>query len=108
MTRCSCSFFILVGLIAGCSFSASGQEPAGARNFDIRDFGAVADTTRLSTAAMNAASGACSRGGGGRVIIPAGHFKSGTITLLDNVELSLERGAVLYGSTNPDDYPRQR
>ncbi|HEY4205796.1 MAG TPA: glycosyl hydrolase family 28 protein [Puia sp.] len=100
--------FILVGLIAGCWFPASGQGPAGTRNFDIRNFGAVADTTRLSTVAINRAIETCSGAGGGRVVIPAGRYKSGTITLLDNVELYLERGAVLYGSTQHADYPRQR
>ncbi len=97
-----------MGLIAGCWFPASGQRPARARDFDIRDFGAVADTTRLSTVAINRAIEACSQGGGGKVIIPAGSYKSGTITLLDNVELTFERGAIVYGSTNHDDYPRQR
>lgn len=78
------------------------------RDFDITRFGAVSDTTKLSTAAINRAIEACSHAGGGRVVIPAGHYKSGTITLLDNVELYLQRGAVLYGSTQHADYPRQR
>lgn len=42
------------------------------------------------------------------MIIPNGNFKSGTITLLNNVELFLERGAVLYGSTDHRDFPRQQ
>jgi hypothetical protein len=76
--------------------------------FNITDFGAISDTTRLSTTAINKAIEACSKTGGGRVLIPPGNFKSGTITLLNNTELYLERGAVLYGSTDPRDYPRQR
>ncbi len=40
------------------------------------------------------------------MIIPSGSFKSGTITLLDNVELFLERGAVLYASVDHNDLPR--
>jgi polygalacturonase len=80
----------------------------GAREFDIERFGAVADTSRLSTEGINAAVRACFAAGGGKVVIPAGQFKSGTITLMDNVELFFERGAVLYGSTDHRDYPRQR
>jgi hypothetical protein len=75
---------------------------------NILDFGATRDTAKLSTAAINKAVEACFKAGGGRVIIPAGNFKSGTITLLDNVELFLERGAVLYASTSHEDFPRQQ
>ena len=81
---------------------------AHAGDFDIKKFGAIADTSKLSTAAINRAIVACSHAGGGRVIIPAGHYRSGTITMLDNVELYFERGAILYGSTQHVDYPRQR
>jgi polygalacturonase len=106
-SRCgSVLFGVLVS--AGCWLSASGQAHAGRRDFDISDFGAVGDTGQLSTVAINRAVEACSGSGGGRVVIPAGRYKSGTITLLDNVELYLERGAVLYGSTQHMDYPRQR
>jgi polygalacturonase len=81
---------------------------AKGNDFNILDFGAASDTGKLSTLAINKAVEACFKAGGGRVIIPNGHFKSGTITLLDNVELFLERGAVLYGSTEHSDYPRQK
>jgi polygalacturonase len=84
------------------SFHAKGKD------FNILDFGATRDTGKLSTLAINKAVGACFKAGGGRVIIPNGHFKSGTITLLNNVELFLERGAVLYASTDHRDFPRQR
>ncbi|MRG48609.1 polygalacturonase [Chitinophaga sp. SYP-B3965] len=84
------------------SFHAKGND------FNILDFGAIRDTSKLSTLAINKTIEACFKAGGGRVIIPAGNFKSGTITLLNNVELFLERGAVLYGSTDHHDYPRQQ
>ena len=41
--------------------------------------------------------------GGGRVIVPAGRFLSGSVLLKDNVELHLESGAVLISSLNPAD-----
>jgi len=45
-----------------------------------------------------------SAGGGGRVIIPAGEFKTGPIVLKSGVELHLETGAVLAGSDKRKDY----
>ncbi|WP_343306350.1 glycosyl hydrolase family 28 protein [Chitinophaga niabensis] len=93
---------LLLLLFTSFSFHAAGKD------FNILDFGATKDTGKLSTVAINKAVAACFKAGGGRVIIPAGHFKSGTITLLNNVELFLERGAVLYASTNHHDFPRQQ
>lgn len=78
------------------------------KDVNILDFGAGRDTSKLSTVAINKAVEACFRSGGGRVIVPNGHYKSGTITLKNNVELFLERGAVLYASTDHRDFPRQQ
>lgn len=78
------------------------------KDVNILDFGAGRDTSKLSTVAINKAVEACFRSGGGKVIIPNGHYKSGTITLKNNVELFLERGAVLYASTDHRDFPRQQ
>lgn len=46
--------------------------------------------------------------GGGIVRLSAGAYITGCIELKSNVWLDLERGAVLLGSTNPDDYRPQR
>lgn len=81
---------------------------AKGNDFNILDFGATNDTVKLSTSAINKAVEACFKAGGGRVIIPPGNFKSGSITLKDNVALFLERGAVLYASTDHRDFPRQK
>lgn len=93
---------LLLLLFTSFSFHAAGKD------FNILDFGATRDTGKLSTVAINKAVAACFKAGGGRVIIPTGHFKSGTINLLNNVELFLERGAVLYASTDHQDFPRQQ
>lgn len=73
-------------------------------DYTILDFGAKSDTTVLSTAALQQAIDACSEAGGGRVVVPAGNFKIGTIVLKSNVHLYLEQGATLYGSTDLKDY----
>ncbi len=73
------------------------------KNHEITEFGAVADTTVLSTKAIQAAIDVCSAEGG-MVIIPAGNFLSGTLILKSNVTLHLSKGATLYGSRHLEDY----
>lgn len=81
---------------------------AAAKDYNILDFGASSDTSQLSTDAINSAINQCCLNGGGRVVIPSGCYRSGTIVLKDNVELFLERGAVLFASVDTADFPRQR
>lgn len=62
---------ILIGLwLVGCTLAADAQQTL----YNIFDFGATHDTTQVQTAAINAAIEACSSGGGGRVMIPAGKY----------------------------------
>ena len=77
---------------------------AGAKDYVITDFGAVSDTTVLSTEAIQRAVDRCSESGGGRVVVPAGMYKIGTLVLRSHVNLYLEQGATLYGSTRLEDY----
>ena len=65
------------------------------RWLDIRDFGAVADSATLCHEAINRAITECSLLGGGHVVVPAGHFLTGSITLKSHVDLHLQEGAVL-------------
>jgi polygalacturonase len=75
------------------------------RSFPITRFGAVGDGTALCTTSIAAAIDRCSAGGGGRVVVPAGKFLTGAITLRNNVDLHLDDDAVLVFSTDPADYP---
>ena len=75
-----------------------------AKEFNILDFGAIQDTTILSTKAFQAAIDECSKTGG-TVFIPAGNYKTGTIYLKKYVTLHLEKGATIYGSKQLKDYP---
>ena len=75
-----------------------------ARDYNIVDYGAKSDTTILSTSALQRAIDDCSKNGGGRVVVPAGHYKIGSIVLKSFVHLYLEQGATLYGSTDLKDY----
>ena len=71
----------------------------------LTDFGAVADGQTLNTAAFAAAIDAVTAKGGGRVIVPAGLWRTGPVVLRSRLELHLERGAVLQFSDNRADYP---
>lgn len=77
---------------------------AKAADYNIVNYGAVNDTAQLSTAAVQKAIDACSAAGGGRVVVPTGNYKIGTIILKSNVHMHLEQGATLYGSTDLKDY----
>jgi len=74
------------------------------RDFPVGRYGAVADGVTDNTAAFAAAIGAASRGGGGRVVVPAGTYATGPIHLLSRVELHLEQGSVLLFSTDSNAY----
>ena len=75
-----------------------------ARTLDITQYGAVGDTTVLSTSAIQRAIDECSNSGGGRVVVPSGEYKTGSLILRSNVDLHIEEGAVVYGSTDINDY----
>lgn len=79
-------------------------QSAEAKSYNIRDFGAIPDGVTLNTEAIQKAIDKANSTGGGKVIFPSGKFLTGSIQLKSNVELHLEKGAVLLGSTSPYDY----
>ena len=75
------------------------------RMFNIMDYDAVAGGVAISTAPIQKAIDACSSSGGGTVIIPAGLWLTGPIQMKSNVNLHLNRGALLEFSRDHNDYP---
>lgn len=73
------------------------------REFNVMDYGAVADGETNNAKAIQAAVDACTQAGGGRVTVPAGRYMSGSIQLKSNVDLHLEMGAVLISSLKEED-----
>src|SRR5579875_1030199 len=65
------------------------------KNFVITDFGAVSNGQALNTEAFAKAIDACNKAGGGHVIVPAGLWLTGPIEMKSNVDLHLERGALI-------------
>lgn len=75
------------------------------RSVLLTDFGGVADCSTLNTEAFAKAIDALSEQGGGRLIVPAGLWLSGPITLKDHIELFIDKDAILVFSDDPELYP---
>lgn len=75
-----------------------------ARDFDICEYGAKGDGSADDSAAFAAAVAACGKAGGGRIVVPAGNYRSGPIHLVSNTELHLEEGASLHFIPEPERY----
>ncbi len=71
----------------------------------ITKFGAVSDGKTLNTAAVNNAIDACSKKGGGVVMIPAGLWLTGPVVIKSNVNLYLAAGATLLFTADKSQYP---
>jgi len=74
------------------------------RDFNISNYGAVADGKSDSTAALRTAIAACNAAGGGRVVVPVGVFLTGAIHLKSNVNLYVSEGATLKFIPDPEKY----
>ena len=77
---------------------------AGARTYNIRDFGAKGDGKTLDTAALQAAIDACNKDLGGIVLVPAGVFVIGTVEIKSNVTLHIAAQGKLLGSADGKQY----
>ena len=75
------------------------------RDFDITAFGAAGDNTKDNTAAFRDAIAACTRAGGGRVVVPRGDFVTGAIELKSGVNLHVTDGATVRFSRDTGRYP---
>ena len=70
----------------------------------ISDFGAVGDGCTLNTEAFSKAISQLSKKGGGHLIVPAGVYLTGLISLKDNIDLHLERNAMILCSPDKSDF----
>ena len=74
------------------------------RSFNVLDFNADPTGVALSTEAIQQAIDECNNAGGGTVIIPAGIFTTGPLTLKSNVRLYTERNSLVLFSPDRDLY----
>lgn len=76
------------------------------KDYNILDYGKKSKKAGyLYTDLINKTIKKCHDNGGGRVIIPAGEWLTGPITLLSNVNLHLEEGATLLFTDDLSKYP---
>jgi polygalacturonase len=75
------------------------------RQMNILEYGAVADGKTLNTEAFSRAIDACAEQGGGTVVVPPGTWLTGPIRLKSNINLRLERGALVQFSNRIEDFP---
>lgn len=68
------------------------------REVTITDFGAVGDGMSLCTQAFADAIDALAKQGGGRLTVPPGVWLTGPVVLKSNIDLHIERGAVIMFS----------
>lgn len=64
----------------------------------IADFGGVGDGATLNTEAFRKAISALTKKGGGRLVVPQGVWLTGPIALKDNINLHIERNAIVLFS----------
>lgn len=101
-----------IGITAGDVYDGAPFKMEKVRETSFPDYeitiektGAVKGGTTLCTEAINKAIEQTSKRGGGRVVIPSGLWLSGPITLLSNVDLHLEKGAIVAFTTDMSQYP---
>ena len=71
----------------------------------IMDFGAIGDGLTMNTQAFANAIQKCVQSGGGTVVVPPGTWLTGPIKLESNINLHLERGALVLFSKRFEDFP---
>jgi len=74
------------------------------REFLITNYGAAGNGVADCTKAFQEAIDECNRAGGAKVVVPAGTFLTGAIHLKSNVNLCVEKNALIRFSINPKHY----
>lgn len=74
------------------------------KDFILTDYGAVGDGQKDCSEAFAKAIAACSKAGGGRVVVPAGTYLTGPIHLQNNVNLNVAKDAVIRFSQDTKKY----
>jgi polygalacturonase len=85
------------------------------RTLILTDFGAVGDGKTLNTEAFKRAIAAIKAGGGGKLVVPKGVYRTLPFTLCSSLDLHLDEGAVIQapdtfeamGMPNPSSLPSQ-
>ncbi len=96
--------FTLIAILLLWSAIAKSQQ----KTYDITNYGAKFDLRFNNMTSIQKAIDAAAAAGGGKVLIPAGVFITGSLILKTGVELHLDDNAILMGSNKRLDYPNNR
>jgi polygalacturonase len=111
------SFFFLFFALLGLQFAqaqtalpwtkavGARKTPSSKKLYWVNDFGATADTNKVVTTIIQQAIDKCAKGGGGIVAFKPGTYLMGSIFLKTGVHLKIDKGVLIKGSQNFDDYP---
>lgn len=69
-----------------------------AKDYNVKDFGAIGNGKVLDHHAINTAIDSCVAHGGGRVVLPAGTYLCGSIRMKSHVELHLMAGSKILAA----------
>lgn len=83
----------------------SRQEPINHITLSANSLGAVADSTVLSTTAIQKAIDSCAVSGGGTVTLQPGYYQTGALFVKSGVNLHLDKGVTLLASPQIHHYP---
>ncbi|MBS2097411.1 glycoside hydrolase family 28 protein [Carboxylicivirga linearis] len=75
------------------------------REFNLSDYGAKGDGEFKNTVAFKKAIEALNENGGGTLVVPQGIWLTGPIEMVSNMNLHLQKGALIVFSRDFDDYP---
>jgi polygalacturonase len=107
-------FFLLpvLLLVLGASVQAQTKLPFVVKqptfkkdSFYITKYGAKPDGLTLNTVSISKAIDECSKNGGGVVVIPTGFWMTGPIVLKSNVNLHLQKNALLQFTKDKNQFP---
>jgi hypothetical protein len=95
---------IYLGVIFAWLGCVSWVYSQSAEEINVEEYGAVADGKTINTQALQKAIDDVSEKGGGTLVFSKGKYLTGFLHVKSDITLLLDEGAVLLGSTNPEDY----
>src|SRR5436190_9381204 len=79
--------------------------PSSQKIFSVNNYGAISDTVTVNSSFIQKAIDDCAAKGGGIVTFKPGVYVTGSIFLKSNVQLRIDKGVLILGSQNFNDYP---
>src|SRR6185295_14959788 len=81
------------------------KAPTSKKIYWVNDFGKIKDSNTVISSLIQKSIDECAKKGGGIVAFKPGVYTTGAIFLKKGVHLKIDKGVLIKGSTNFDDYP---